>query len=234
MLDALEKIFIILGIFVGGMWAYYHFIKGRVYKHRLEQNISGKIIFSDDVEYLVIKISLKNVGLSKIDIQQKGSALRVFACEEEKEVPNTVSVKWQRLRTFPVFKKHKWIESKETVQEERLIVIPKKNYVAYKAQLKLISKKLSWNIFTIIERNISKETSKKVISQINLKERRKAMPNGKDIPIGDGIPEPGYVEDVDENETEMIEKEKLEIEDEEQQEDDAERNEKEQTEKKEP
>lgn len=152
MLDALEKIFTILAIIVGGCWAYFNYFKGRVYKLRLEPKIFGKIIFRDGIDYLIIKIQLKNVGLYKADIEQKGTALRIFSCEPPTEIFETQRVDLERLKTFEVFNKHKWIESGETIEEQKMIAVPAKNQIAYQLQLRIISKKIEWNIFEVIER----------------------------------------------------------------------------------
>jgi len=156
-LDELVKIFTILGISGGGLWAIHHYLKGRVYKFKLEQNISGRFVFSDKIEYLVISISLKNVGLSKIDIEQKGSGLQLFACEKKAAIDQAENVEWQSLRIFKVLEKHSWIESGETIQDELLIAIPKKNYIAFRARFRIISNEIQRDVFKVIERPITKE-----------------------------------------------------------------------------
>jgi hypothetical protein len=173
-LDGLEKIFTILAIIAGGLWAYYHYRKDRVHKIKFEHNISGKVIFSDKVEYLVIEICLKNLGLSKIDIKHEGSALRVFACEEKEAIPHVQDVEWQRIRTLKVFEKHQWIESGETIQEQRLIVVPKKNYFAYRAHLRITAKNTQRDVFKVIERPITKEALKKLSNQSKREEESDA------------------------------------------------------------
>ena len=153
MLDALEKIFTILALMGGGLWAYYHYFKGRVYKLRLEPKIFGKVIVRDGVDYLITKIQLKNVGLYKADIEQKGTAFRIFACKPPKVLSKTQSVDLKRLVTFEVFKKHGWIESGETIEEQKMILFPVENQIAYQLQLRVVSKKIEWNAILVVERH---------------------------------------------------------------------------------
>jgi hypothetical protein len=86
---------------------------------RLEPKIFGKVIFQDGVDYLITTIQLKNVGLYKVDIEQRGTAFRVFSCEPTTKLSETHSVEVRRLGTFEVFKNHGWIESGETIEEKK-------------------------------------------------------------------------------------------------------------------
>src|SRR5262249_49411574 len=77
----LQSGFTILGIVVGGVWAYFKFIKGRLFKPRLALEIEAKFIcdqflttrYSERIKYLLITIQFKNVGLSKVEIAHDAS-----------------------------------------------------------------------------------------------------------------------------------------------------------------
>ena len=69
-LDAADKLVKIAAIVIGGVWAYYKFVKGRFYRPRLEPSVTAETFRSADRDYVVVSTSLKNVGTSKIDIQQ--------------------------------------------------------------------------------------------------------------------------------------------------------------------
>jgi hypothetical protein len=173
-LDELVKIFTILGISGGGLFALHHYLKSRVYKFKFEQNISGRIISIDQVEYLVISVSLINVGLSKIDIRQKGSGIELFACEKKVAIDNAKNVDWQYKGTFGVLEKHDWIESGETIQDELLIAIPKNKYIAFRAHFRIMANKVQRNAFKVLERPTTKEAPKKRSNQLNGKEESDA------------------------------------------------------------
>jgi hypothetical protein len=114
----------IVAVIVAAVWAYMKFVKGRVFRSRLEAHVSGDMVVRDDNATLAISIKCKNVGLSRVDIRSKGSGLRVSAAEMV--VPKTmISAEWRHLGTFPILEHHEWIEPGETVGEDRLAVLPK-------------------------------------------------------------------------------------------------------------
>lgn len=67
-----------LAFIAGGIWAYFKFVKARTFQESLIPVVSGKFVAIEDRVYLVATIQVKNVGLSKIEFSQKGSALMVF------------------------------------------------------------------------------------------------------------------------------------------------------------
>ena len=127
-----------------------------VYKFKLEQNVSGRIISIDKIEYAVISISLKNVGLSKIDLQREGSGVKLDACEEKAAIEYAQNVKWREIGLFPVLEKHEWIESGEPIYDELLFVLPQKKFIAYRARFRIIANEIQRDVFKIIERKIPK------------------------------------------------------------------------------
>jgi hypothetical protein len=149
-LDALQKVFTILAIIVGGIWACFHYRRGRTYRSRLEPSVSAQVICRGSEKYVLSKVRLKNVGLSKVDIEQKGSALRVFVYSTVAKPPKARSVAATRLATFPVFEDQKWIEPGETIEEERLIVVPPEGEVAFRLELRLVANKAAWTSVKII------------------------------------------------------------------------------------
>jgi hypothetical protein len=149
-LDNGQKIFTILGIAVGGVWVYFNFFKGRVYRVRIEPTISGEVFDNDDVTYVIVKIQLKNVGLSKVDIQQKGSGFRVYAYQGSGNISKTQRVKVERLGTFSIFEDHGWIESSEKITEEQLISLPKNNYFAFLLELRVVVQSISFKTKTVV------------------------------------------------------------------------------------
>jgi hypothetical protein len=149
--DILKNVAEIIAIGMAGAWAYFNFFKGRTYKTRLEPKISGKLISKNGSDYLVITAQLKNIGLSDVEIAQKGSAIRVFKYGAEASSPQVSSVGQTRLATLPVFESHKWIESGETIEDQLLITIPEIDYVALQLQLRLVSNRTEWNSAAIVE-----------------------------------------------------------------------------------
>ena len=59
-----EKIATIAALVVGGVWAYFNFIKGRIYRPRLHPEVSGMVVVEHEQIYLHITSTITNVGNS--------------------------------------------------------------------------------------------------------------------------------------------------------------------------
>src|ERR1700675_1127674 len=77
-LDVVDKVIKILAVVIGGAWAYLNYVRGRTYKKRLETNVSGEWFENKGLSFLSGSAHLKNVGLSKFPIEQKGTAILVY------------------------------------------------------------------------------------------------------------------------------------------------------------
>jgi hypothetical protein len=146
-----KNIFTILGIIVGGLWAYYNFFKGRIYRPKLELKISGSFSQDNEVHYLLATLQLKNVGLSEVIIHQKGSGLRVFSFNQSAGTPESSIIEWERFGTFSVFEEHEWIESGEIIEDQIIIPVPPERTKPFKTELTIVSKKGEWNAKKIIK-----------------------------------------------------------------------------------
>jgi hypothetical protein len=135
-------------VIVGGIWAYYKFFKGRTFKPRLELAISGKATENKSVTNVLVSVQLKNVGLSKVEISERGTALRVFTCEPAKSEGAT---EWERVTTLGAFEKHGWIEPGETIADQALVSVAGIGHQAVKLELRLVANGIEWNALSIIE-----------------------------------------------------------------------------------
>lgn len=155
-LDVIEKLLTILAIVVGGLWAYYNYFRGRVYKPRLEPNITGKLSSDDHHLHLHLNCKLKNVGLSKLDIDHDASGIRVFSYEPPGDITEIERADWQRIGTFPVFENHRWIETGETIENQILLSLQKGNCRAFRVVMRVVGRKISWKSEEIIYVNNKK------------------------------------------------------------------------------
>ena len=76
--DVVRNVTQALAFIAGGIWAYFKFVKARTFQESLIPVVSGKFVNIDGRMYLVATIQVKNVGLSKVELSVKGSALIVF------------------------------------------------------------------------------------------------------------------------------------------------------------
>lgn len=110
----------------GGVWAYFRFVWGRVNKPRLELNVECDILFnSDNLARLHIKVFLKNVGFSKVSINNDESAVRIKRIIKIDNASfssdRALESEWGVVGTFSVFKEHGWIEPLETIRDEKVV-----------------------------------------------------------------------------------------------------------------
>ena len=146
-LDYTDKLVKISAVIVGGIWAYVKFIRGRVFHTRLEPAVSGRILREGKAEYVLARVKLKNVGASKVDIQQAGTALRVWACNL---LEGASGITWTRTHTLTIFERHGWIEAGECIEDTLFVSLPA-NVVVVKLDLRIVSKKIEWNATTVID-----------------------------------------------------------------------------------
>ena len=161
--ELLQKIFTILAITIGGLWAYYNFFRGRTYKPRLEAHTKGQLFTDQRYYHLLVSSQIKNVGLSNVDIEHEGSGIRIYSYEVPTDITDIESAQWDHSGTFPVFESHRWIEPGETIEDEILLSIAQGNQRAFRAVLRVVGQKVSWKTETILyaQRNESKQNEGK-------------------------------------------------------------------------
>jgi hypothetical protein len=150
MLDAAQKLANILAVLIGGLWAYYQFFKGRVFRPRLELAISGELGYSEQTNLILVKAKLKNVGLSKLDIQQRGTAIRLLKMSPPQAAnANARAVDWEHCATLSVFKSHAWIEPGESIEDQTLIELPDARARVFRIELRIVSQRISWKTWSL-------------------------------------------------------------------------------------
>jgi hypothetical protein len=149
-LGSIKAIAETLALIIGGLWAYYKFFKGRTFRPRLELTAAGNAWHAKHLAHLTVSVQIKNVGLSKLELSQEGSALRVFSHSLSKSEETPAVVEWKRQITLSVFEKHKWIEPGETISDQMLIALGDVDYSAIKLELRVVSNGIEWNSLTIL------------------------------------------------------------------------------------
>lgn len=107
-------------VVVGGIWAYFKFVKGRTFRPRLEVHMSGQWRKVDQRQLLHARIRVKNIGSSNVALVQKGTGLRVSVLGPTQPSPPALS-SWDRQKVFVILREHAWIEPGETVSDDLLL-----------------------------------------------------------------------------------------------------------------
>lgn len=134
-LGIVDKAVKIAALIVRAAFAYFKFFRGRVFRPRLEPSVSGTLAEKDGSRYLIATAKVKNVGLSKCAIRQEGSGVRISGYEHGG---------WKVIKAVDILTQHQWIESAETVSDDVLFVLNNRQDIAYRLELRLVSKETRW------------------------------------------------------------------------------------------
>ncbi len=144
-LETLERILKVLAYLVGGAWVYYNYFRGRAHKSRLEVKVSGTRLDAATPNLAKVSTQVKNVGLSKAELLDAGSAIRLYGYNATKSVDQ-----WTLIETYDsLTKNNQWIEPGVSVEEHILIPIDPGIFAAFRVDLILNSKKVRWKTTAI-------------------------------------------------------------------------------------
>lgn len=148
-IDSSQKIITALGIIIGGLWAYIKFFRGRTFRPRLELTNVGKVIRTGPIECLLVKVQLKNVGLSIVKLSLDLTYVEIYLFDTETAEPEQelCRVPWDRPLPYEVFQDHGWIEPGETITDELLFQLPQSGQITCRVDLIVSSRGRSWLFF---------------------------------------------------------------------------------------
>ncbi len=149
--DVANKIIASLGLIFAGIFAYYKFVKGRIYKFRLEPNVSGEVVQKDGNKYLIATIYLKNIGISRIPIQNEGSALSLYFAEAGLDsIDDPYIMEWNESIPVAIFEDVEQLESEESIGKKYLISLPAQVPPAIKMELRIVARGYEWTATAIV------------------------------------------------------------------------------------
>lgn len=154
--DIASHIGTLIGLGVAAVWAYFNFVKSRTYYPRMELDVSGEMRTNNGERHLVPRITLRNIGKSKVQLNQSGSGFRVWVADGTKDQHGAL-VWSDGQHVFTVFENHGWIEPGESIFDELTLLALPANCVAAKVQVRLTApigwprrKNTAWNCSTIV------------------------------------------------------------------------------------
>jgi hypothetical protein len=145
-LDVADKAIKTLALFVGAGWTYLNYRRGRTFRRRLEPEVKGELFERSGAHYLSIVCRLKNVGLSEIPLQQRGTACTVFAIREKDMRPS------DPVDILEVFTEHAWIEPGELIAHHELIALAffSLDLVGIELRMRVVSPGIEWNASCVV------------------------------------------------------------------------------------
>jgi len=144
--SALESLATAIAIVVGAIWAYFKFIKDRVYRPRLDISIEPRVFIIENRENLLCHLVVKNIGTSKVALVQEGTCLILTRGDSGGE-PYRMPT-WAESSVYEVFPDHDWIESGETIHHDLSVALPPQRRDVLMLKLRLICKQRRGNIET--------------------------------------------------------------------------------------
>ena len=139
----------ITAIVVGAVAAYIKWFRGRLYEPRLEITVMG-LLSGVTPSHLLTTVRAKNVGFSRVPIEQEGSGCRILSAMTMAPVAEMLGVEWTHEATFPVFEEHEWIESSETIEDQLLATLPEGRAATYRVEVWVASRGLTWKAASIV------------------------------------------------------------------------------------
>lgn len=142
----------ILAIFGGAAWTYLNYFRGRIHKLKLECSVEASIETHAGRSFLKTVATVRNIGLSKVPIQQKGTALLVYSVNMQGRTPTfPIQVRWNEpVAAFDVFSGRKWVEPLESISESLMVDLPHGGAFIYKVILKVVSGEILWTAEWIV------------------------------------------------------------------------------------
>jgi hypothetical protein len=88
-----------------------------------------------------IRAGLTNTGASIVRLKDDVKVVYVYGAAITDAAPGMLPDWGEHLLVAPVFSAHKWIEAQETVSDETLATVPDHDWLAYRVELIVASKK---------------------------------------------------------------------------------------------
>ena len=117
--DIIEKVIQLLAVVIGAIWVWANYLLNRTHRARLEARITAEVLQLEG-GFVKIVLGLKNVGLSKVDILQEGTAARIYSFEAR----SSSKPYWKHRLSVPIWNSVTWVEPGESCEEQQLLPIP--------------------------------------------------------------------------------------------------------------
>lgn len=127
-----------VAIVVGAIWAYFKVLKGRVYTRRLEPALEGTMVMGSSHKLLVVRLAIKNVGLTRVNLDNERSNLEVRAYRPADYIPEFHNAFTERLGVVQAIRSHGWIEPGECITENHLLALPNDDLLGVVVRLSLL------------------------------------------------------------------------------------------------
>ena len=123
-------------IAVGGVWAYFKFLRGRTFSYRAEVSVTARVEERAGWLYVNVTIQIRNTGLSKVPLNDDMKYLQLYGMESGNS-GSPAMTEWRRLLTSKIFDQHRLVEAQEVVTDTIALRLPRDisaDHHAYKVE----------------------------------------------------------------------------------------------------
>lgn len=138
-ITALGTVVTAAAVVIGGVWAYFKFVKGRTFRPHVEIGVSGRWLGPRGSAGLLLAVRLKNIGSGKVELRQEGTGVRLRQPADH-QLPEPAETAWVDHGVYEIFVEHDWIEPGETIEDDLLLRLPGGPHVV-EAQVRIV---LTW------------------------------------------------------------------------------------------
>lgn len=140
--DILWKLIASAGVLIGGIWAYFKFIKGRTFQPNIVPKVAGEARDKDGEIFLIATTEVENVGASKVTLDHQHTVIRVLtsrALARGEEGP----IEWgeKAFATRKILQHRDHLEPGGTAVDTELFQIQNDNFVALRLEVLVASTK---------------------------------------------------------------------------------------------
>lgn len=111
-------------VLLGGLWVLLNYYRGRTHKPHLQLRVFAERVLRGGDEYLIIKTELNNVGLSRVDVVNKGCMLTISGHLLPKNVEIVMQPRWEELANLDLYKDQGWVEPSGLLIDSQVVPLP--------------------------------------------------------------------------------------------------------------
>jgi hypothetical protein len=136
--DTLQAFATAGGIVVGGVFTYYKFVKDRIYRPRVDLDLTGEFVEIGSILWLVCSVNIGNKGTTKLQLMHTGTAVIITPALDEEDARRAMH--WDKTKRIVVdaFAQHDWIESTEIVRDEIAVQVSVDRGIPLHLQFRLV------------------------------------------------------------------------------------------------
>lgn len=145
-----------MAIVAGGIWAYFKFIRSRLFHAKIEIQLDAEFAFGVSEDVVVASVQVKNVGFTKASFELDICSLEVCLSEFRPQLDFTDAARWRQVATIPILYHHHWLEPGETAREQEAITLHDRVDLAARLVAVVSNGQSLWKASTVLAKGVEK------------------------------------------------------------------------------